>query len=164
MMKVTFKRTGEKRYRVEVEGPGVVHSYMEPAAGYDTRLPHDLAHFVVENMLGIRGCVFGPLSQGGSGFTPVAETHKRKAAKSGNPNKKLDQKEAEMTERVIDIACHSWTGRKYTGATVKGVTDEVIERICREFDAVSEVWSILKVGEAMTLEWKPGSKKKQAGR
>ncbi|CAN5484480.1 hypothetical protein BH10ACI2_BH10ACI2_11520 [soil metagenome] len=158
-MKVTFTRTGERRYRVSVEGTGVIASYMEPAAGYDERLPHDLAHFVVENDLGIMGCIFGPLSNGGSGWAPLDETKKRKPGKSGNPKKNLDQKEAEMTERVIDIACHKWTGRKYTGAMIKGVTTGDIDRICGKFDDVSSVWSKLRVGESMTLEWTIGSRK-----
>ncbi len=162
-MKVTFTRTGERRYRVAVEGAGVIASYMEPAAGYDERLPHDLAHFVVENDLGIMGCIYGPLSNGGAGWAPVGVVKKRKTAKSGNPKKNLDQKEAEMAERVIDIACHAWTGRKYTGAPVKGVTVEDIARICRKFDAVSADWSHLKVGESMTLDWtaKPGNTKRR---
>ena len=154
-MKVTFTRTGEKRYRVSVEGAGVITSYMEPAAGYDSRLPHDLAHFVVENMFGIMGCIYGPLSKGGEGFTPADETKKRKPAKIGNPAKKLNKKEAEMTERMIDIACHAWTGRQYTGAPVKGLSETDVARICREFDAVSAIWSNLKVGGSMTLEWRP---------
>ncbi len=157
-MNVTFTKTGERRYRVLVEGPGVVSSYMEPAAGYDDKLPHDMAHFVVENMFGIMGCVFGPLSQGGNGFTPLNEAKKRKAPKRGNPSRNLNQKEAEMAERAIDIACHVWTDRPYTGAPVKGISPEDIKRICREFDAVSSVWSKLAVGGSMTLVWSGGSK------
>ncbi len=65
-MKVTFTRTGERRYKVSVEGKGVVTSFMEPAAGYDERLPHDLAHFVVERYLGLKGAVFGRLAAGGA--------------------------------------------------------------------------------------------------
>lgn len=152
-MNVTFTRTGEKRYRVSINGPGLIPSYMEPAAGYDARLPHDLAHFVVEKMFGIMGCIYGPLSKGGGSFRPVDETKKRKAAKRGNQDGNFDQKEAEMTERIIDIAGHAWTGHEYTGAHVKGVSADDIARVCREFDAVSSVWSKLKVGQSMTLEW-----------
>lgn len=152
-MKVTFARTEERRYRVSVEGPGVVASYMEPAAGYDDRLPHDLAHFVVENDLGIMGCIYGPLSNGSRGWAPLDYTQKRRPKKSGNPKRNLDQREAEMTERIIDIACHAWTNRKYTGVLVKGVSTEDITRLCRKFDAVSDIWSKLKIGESMSLEW-----------
>src|SRR5687768_4258754 len=46
-MEVTFTRTGERRYSVSVEGPGIVTAVMDPAPGYDPLLPHDMAHFVV---------------------------------------------------------------------------------------------------------------------
>ena len=46
IMEVRFTKTAERRYRVSVEGPDVVSSYMDPAPGYDARLPHDMAHFM----------------------------------------------------------------------------------------------------------------------
>ncbi len=65
-MNVTFTRTAERRYRVSVEGAGLVPSYMEPAPGFDARLPHDMAHFVVENDVGIRGGVLTLVWNGGA--------------------------------------------------------------------------------------------------
>lgn len=154
-MRVTFTRTGERRYRVSVEGTGIVSSHMEPAAGYDARLPHDMAHFVVENDLGIMGGVFGQLASGGHAhsFRPDDGQKNSRAEKRGDRVSAESRKDAEMSERVIDIAFHSWTRRPYSGAPVKGVSAEDIARICREFDAVSAVWSKLKVGESMTLVW-----------
>ena len=64
-MNVTFTRTAERHYPVSVEGPGVVSSWMEPAPGYDARLPHDMAHFEVENELGITGEYSASLLLGG---------------------------------------------------------------------------------------------------
>jgi hypothetical protein len=161
-MRVTFTRTGERRYRVSVEGPGVVSSHMEPAAGYDERLPHDMAHFVVENVLGINGGVFGQLAAGGHAhsFRSTVEQKNGRGQRKGDRISLENRKDAEMSERVIDIACHLWTNRPYGGAQVKGVTPEDIELVCREFDAVSSVWSDLAVGESMTLDWK-GTRGKQ---
>jgi hypothetical protein len=154
-MRVTFTRTGERRYGVWVEGPGVVSSHMSPAAGYDDRLPHDMAHFVVENDLAIMGGVFGQLASGGHAhsFQPDLEQKNSRAKKRGRRVSAESRKDAEMSERVIDIACHAWTNRPYSGAPVKGVSDGDIARICREFDNVSAVWSKLKIGESMMLEW-----------
>lgn len=50
MMKVTFKRTGERRYSVTVEGSKINTATMDPAPGYHERLPHDAAHFIIENV------------------------------------------------------------------------------------------------------------------
>jgi hypothetical protein len=57
-MKVTFTRTRVRGYSVTVEGPEIDLAVMDPAPGYDDRLPHDAAHFIVENELGIAGGLF----------------------------------------------------------------------------------------------------------
>lgn len=151
-MKVTFTRTGERRYRIDVEGPGVIRSFMEPAAGYDERLPHDLAHFVVEKYLRLNAAVYGRLAAGGHQFQPVGG--KRLKGKKGKDTITADERrQAELAERVIDIACHKWLGRSYTGAPANGVSPDDIAAICREFDRVGEIWSTLGVGGSMTVDW-----------
>jgi len=50
---VTFTKTGDRRYRVSIEGPRIEPLYLDPAPGYDQKLPHDAAHFIVENELRI---------------------------------------------------------------------------------------------------------------
>jgi hypothetical protein len=42
---------------------------MSPAPGYDTFMPHDLQHFIVERALGIDGAIFGQLAAGGTART-----------------------------------------------------------------------------------------------
>ena len=69
LMKVVFTRTGERRYSVKVERPGKLSVSMDPAPGYHDRLPHDAAHFIVEDELNIAGGVFGQLAAGGTGNT-----------------------------------------------------------------------------------------------
>ncbi|MFZ1699886.1 MAG: hypothetical protein WBO10_10940 [Pyrinomonadaceae bacterium] len=159
-MKVTFTRTGERRYRVAVEGKGVIASFMEPAAGYDERLPHDLAHFVVEQYLGLDGAVYGRLAAGGHQFQPLADKQPRRGTKLRDKIAAEQRREAEFAERVIDIACRRWKRERYDGPPAKGVTDEDIKSICTEYDAVSSIWSKLGVGQSMTLEWQ-GKKAKR---
>ncbi len=109
-MNVTFTKTGERRYRVSVEGMGVVSSWMEPAAGYDTRLPHDMAHFVVENELGIAGGGFGQLAEGGDArtFHPTDEQASRKVAKRGRRMAAATRDDAMLSERVVYLARLTW--------------------------------------------------------
>ena len=153
-MKVTFTRTAERRYRVSVEGP--VPSWMEPAPGYDARLPHDMAHFVVENELGISGGVFGQLAAGGHArtFHPTAEQARLKVAKRGNRIAATNRADAMLSERIVYLACRTWNNDLSGLTRVEGVSAEDIRRVCREFDAVSAVWSELAVGESMTLVWR----------
>ena len=154
-MKVTFTRTAERRYRVSVEGPGVVSSWMEPAPGYDARLPHDMAHFVVENELGIRGGVFGQLAAGGHArtFHPTDDQKKRKIARRGNRMAAAHRDDAMLSEKLVYVACRTWGRDLANVSQIGGVPAEDIRRVCRKFDAVSAVWSKLAVGESMTLDW-----------
>jgi hypothetical protein len=155
-MNVTFTRTAERRYRVLVEGAGVVSSWMEPAPGYDTRLPHDMAHFVVENELGITGGVFGQLAAGGDAgaFHPTEEQRRRKLAKRGKRITIANRDDALWSEKVVNLACRAWNNNLSDVSPVEGVSTEDIKRVCREFDAVSAIWSKLAVGESMTLLWR----------
>jgi hypothetical protein len=155
-MKVTFTRTGEKRYRVSVEGPDVVPSHMDPAPGYDPLLPHDMAHFVVENTLGLMGGVFGQIANGGTGgtFQAIDTARQKKVKKRGKKLASAGRKEAALTERVIFRAQRIWMkGDMGDVPQVADVPDRDIERVCTEFERVSTTWSKLKVGESMTLEW-----------
>jgi hypothetical protein len=154
-MNVTFTRTGERRYRVSVEGPGVISSRMEPAPGYDDRLPHDMAHFVVENELGIMGGVFGQLASGGTAgtFHPVEAGLNRKIAKRSKKISAASRDDAQLSEKVVYLAVSTWSGNASFASPVEGVSEEGIKRICSEFDAVSAVWSQLPVGGSMTLPW-----------
>lgn len=161
-MRVTFTRTAERRYRVSVEGPGVASSWMEPAPGYDARLPHDMAHFVVENELGITGGVFGQLAAGGHvrTFQPTTEPRKRKETKRGNRIAAANRNDAGLSERIVWLACEAWKNNLVGAKPVKGVSAENLKRVCREFDAVSAVWSKLGVGESMTLVWRGTASRK----
>ena len=154
-MRVTFTRTGERRYRISVTGPGVVESWMEPAPGYDARLPHDMAHFVVENELGIKGGVFGQLAAGGTAntFHPVDEARKRNLVKRGRKIAARERKDALLSERCVAVACGRWTNDPLAPKMAEGVAEHDIERICRAFDMVSAKWRGLRIGESMVLTW-----------
>ena len=155
-MKVTFTKTGERRYRVSVEGKGVISSWMEPAPGYDARLPHDMAHFVVENELGITGGVFGQLAGGGHArtFHPTDEQISRKVAKRGKRLAVANRGDAILSEKVIFLAWRIWNNDLSAVTPLKGVSAADLRRVCREFDGVSAIWSKLAVGESMTLVWR----------
>ncbi len=129
---------------------------MEPAAGYDARLPHDMAHFVVENELGITGGVFGQLAGGGHArtFHPNDERASRKLAKRGKRLAAANRGDAMLSEKVIFLAWRTWNNDLSGLTPLEGVSAEDISRVCREFDAVSAIWSKLAVGESMTLVWR----------
>ena len=156
-MEVTFTRTGDRRYRVSVAGKHVKPSYMDPAPGYDARLPHDMAHFIVENELGIKGGVFGQLAAGGTAgtFIPIDVDKQRKIRKRGKRMATKNKKDAELSEKIIFIASQAWQKKPAVQSSVD-IAPNDIARVVREFEAASAVWSKLGVGESMTLVWRDG--------
>ena len=52
-MEFTARRTGRRRYAVIARPERRPAVTMDPAPGFDARLPHDLVHYVVERELGI---------------------------------------------------------------------------------------------------------------
>ena len=64
-MILVFRKTGQRRYAVEVERDDHVKLEMNPAPGYDPVAPHDLLHLVAEANLGLTTAVFGQLASGG---------------------------------------------------------------------------------------------------
>jgi hypothetical protein len=114
-----------------------------------------MAHFVVENELGIAGGIFGQLAGGGHArtFQPTDEQAKRKVAKRGKRIAATNRGDAMLSEKVVYLACRTWNNGLSAMPAFEVVSAEDIRRVCREFDAVSAIWSKLAVGESMTLVW-----------
>lgn len=153
-MNVRFTRTADRRYRVDVEGPDIKPSFMEPAPGYDPRLPHDMAHFVVENEVGISRGIFGQLANGGHAgtFHKEENRNRRKFERRGDRLAAASKNDSALSEQLVYIACGVWKGQLKISDTHRNFAE--IERICRRFDEVSATWSRLEIGESMTLTWR----------
>ncbi|WP_260583030.1 hypothetical protein [Sphingopyxis sp. PET50] len=65
-MEVHFIRSGARRYSMRIERAGLPTLVMDPAPGFDADVPHDMVHFVVEAVLGLKGGVFGQIAAGGT--------------------------------------------------------------------------------------------------
>jgi hypothetical protein len=65
--------------------------------------------------------------------------------------------DAMLSEKVVFLACQMWTNDLSEVTRVEGVSGDDIKRVCREFDAVSAIWSELAVGDSMTLVWRGSS-------
>lgn len=160
-MKVTFTKTHSKGYSMSVEGPGIDPVKMHPAPGYDPRLPHDVAHFIVENELGIMGGVIGQLAAGGTANTFFSQDvrSQRKSRKRGKEIAKANKKDALFSEHAIYAAQSRWEKHDIIPDTKIPATD--IARIIEKFEAFAAEWSQLAVGGSITLEWKLGARNKR---
>jgi hypothetical protein len=95
---------------------------MNPAPGYDARMPHDLLHLVVEAQLGLTRGVFGQLAAGGDAgtfhpsFQPQLKTrvaarirHRVKAR--GKKLQRDGRDESAQSERATYICWYEWLSR-----------------------------------------------------
>jgi hypothetical protein len=158
-MKVTFTRIRERGYGVSVEGPKIPSSEKTPAPGYDDKLPHDAAHFIVENELGIMGGVFGQLAAGGTAntFFPPHSKASKKLKERGKRIAKENKKDALFSEHAVYAAQSRWERHEIIPDTKIPKSD--LDRIIAKFEEFSAQWSKLPVGGSITLEWKPRRKK-----
>jgi hypothetical protein len=152
-MKVTFTKTGEHRYKITVDRVGQPPITMDPAAGYDPRLPHDAAHFLVEDELKIAGGVFGQLAAGGSAntFYPADPKIAKKSRKRGSKIAKANKADALLAEHAIYAAQSRWESHDIIPETKLPPGD--IQRIISRFDEFAQRWSKLQIGGSISLEW-----------
>jgi hypothetical protein len=128
---------------------------MKRGAGYHPRLPHDAAHFIVENALGITGGVFGQIAAGGTGSTFLATDEKKhkKVTKRGKKLAKENKAEAVFAENAIYAAQSRWEKRAEVPHTKIPAADLAL--IAEQFDDFARQWSRLPIGGSITLEWNP---------
>jgi hypothetical protein len=126
-MKVEFHRTGEKRYAFVAHRDGLPPFRMDPAAGFDALMPHDMLHFIVEKKLKIRRGVFGQIAEGGSAaaFLPgeASATNKKENARIRRDIKRKSRKLANegqddcaQSERATYICWHDWLAHSSNAA------------------------------------------------
>jgi hypothetical protein len=155
-MKVTFTKTHEHGYSISVDGPDILSPLtMKRGAGYHPRLPHDVAHFIVENELGITGGVFGQIAAGGTGATFTATDPKKykKVTKRGRKLAKAHKAEAMSAEDAIWAALSYW--EKHARVPDTKIPEADLARIADQFENFARRWSRLPVSGSITLEWKP---------
>ena len=117
-MLVTFVRTGERRYAVRAAVEGLPAMEMNPAPGYDPRMPHDLQHFIVERALGIGGAIYGQLAAGGTvgTFRSTGKSSEPRAA--ARARRKQERRSSRLmsdhledcarSERATCVCWHDW--------------------------------------------------------
>ena len=158
-MEVSFTKVDDKRYSVTITrelGPPLVPRF---APGYDDLMPHDVAHYVVEEYFGIELGVWGQLAAGGGGiFTPAPEDntlrHQRRAQRIGA----VGRADMQRSERLVVITVATWErsiGRvtDVTGTFHDEVDPDVLEGAVRRMGEVAERWQALGRGRSLTFTW-----------
>jgi hypothetical protein len=146
---VEFIRTGQRRYAVAVEREGAPRLVMDPAPGYDERLPHDLLHLAVEQEHGITFGVFGQVAAGGDAGT----FHRADGV--------ADRRLRRRGERLVrahgdDLARSEELAYRALVAFARG--EPAGDRLA----ALSRRWQALGIGEAMRVPWEPAPRARPA--
>lgn len=173
-MDVHFRRTGERRYAVVLQVTGKPPQVMDPAPGFDTHIPHDLVHYVVEAELGFRSGVFGRAASGGGTFlstTPQDQSPRERA----RARRKQQRREASL--RVTDEARHHdmESSERLAGAcdllwrrrqgqrpdpsrteprlSLSAEDTERVARVVTRLEELAPSWHRLQVGEELVFTW-----------
>jgi len=172
-MTIVFRRTGERRYAVEALRPGFPVLEINPAPGYDRRIPHDMMHLVVEAQLGLTQGIFGQLATGGNAgtFRPIVEDNqssrevtrtRKRVTKRGKRLLKTGRKDCQESERATWICWQEWLARSSSRERIKlparatdlrALNPSKLDEICKHLDKLSSHWSGLYVGQSVAVSW-----------
>ena len=176
-MTLVFHRTGQRRYAVEVQRPGLPDLEMSPAPGYDQLMPHDMMHLVVEAQLGLTRGIFGQLAAGGNAgsFRLPADLNqssrlRKRVTARGKKLLKTGRDECMQSERATFVCLNEWRARsssreqklmaqhakqvEYLGAReLPNLNQRKLDEICKHLDHLSASWSSLEIGQSMAVAW-----------
>jgi hypothetical protein len=139
-MLLVFRRTGDRRYAVVAKRAEMPDVEMDPAPGYNSLIPHDLMHLVVEAKLGLTHGIFGQLAAGAGTFRlrvrsdessrNVARLRKR-LRQRGEKTMRNGRDDCLQSERATYICWQAWLARsasteqRKVGRTMSGQAQQV---------------------------------------
>lgn len=170
-MELRLRRLDERRYETRITRSDGV-TFLVKGVGHMGNIPHDLAHFVVEQGLGIERGFWGSVAEGAvfGSLTHVEGRRKPHAAqRSQDVLRRNDgiMKETEIFVGLFDQAIgeglragspelrrrvdrYVWTP---PGQAPRKVSDAQIEKVCEMWDRLRQDWQALPIGETLDLHW-----------
>lgn len=180
-MQLRLTRLDERRYETEIiRSDGV--TYHVKGVGHMSAIPHDLAHFAIEQGLAIRGGFWGSVADGAvfGSLTHVSGRRRPKAAERSKQVLKANKDELTATEILVGLfneALEEGLGpespelrerlRRYTwtppGQQPRQFTDEQITAACSGWRRMLDLWQELPIGGTLELVW-PEPNRARGGR
>ena len=158
-MQVTFTKVDDKRYWIAIErehGPALLP---RPAPGYDNLMPHDLAHYLVEEFFNIELGVWGQLAAGGGGiFTPAPMDNSLHYQRRAQRISAIGREDMARSEQLVVITVSAWERSinriKHQGREFPIVVDaETLQGAIRRMDEASRRWHALHHGASLAFTW-----------
>jgi len=158
-MQVTFTKVDAKRYSITIErenGPALVPRF---GPGYDDLMPHDLAHYLVEEFFEIELGVWGQLAAGGGGiFAPAPEDNSLQYQRRSRRIGAVGRAEMARSEQLVLITVVTWErsiGRikNQVRPFALEVDADVLRGAVARMDEVAGRWKALQYGGSLTFIW-----------
>lgn len=168
-MNVAFRRTGARRYAVDVRRDRYPDLTMDPAPGYQDELPHDLVHFLVELHWGLRDGIFGQVAGGGNAWTfrlapgdgRVTREGRREARRVRTGNQ-AGGRDIARSEALAQVVHERWHARRPGVGLPSGHGDSLAASGATEPELASWLalaerfvgdWQATPVGGSVSYEW-----------
>ena len=157
-VRVSFDKTGRRRYGVTVERRQAAAVAMHPAPGYDDWLPHDLIHFLVEREVGLRDGIFGQLAAGGDAhtFVPTEEQRTRRWTRRSERRTAGSGSQIDRSERVAFAVHNEWNfraGRHRSRLPRDSETEADVQAVLPALDHAAKAWHALPVHRSLVFTW-----------
>ena len=158
-MRVTFTKVDDKRYSVAIErelGPPLVPRF---APGHDDLMPHDIAHYLVEEHYGIQLGVWGQLAAGGGGlFRPAPEDNTLQVRRRVQRIAALGRKDMARSEELVVLTVAAWEctigrAKHQPGTHLVPPDGEALDGAVRRMGEVAHQWQALTHGQSLTFTW-----------
>jgi hypothetical protein len=158
-MKVTFTKVDDKRYSIAIDrehGPALVP---RSGPGYDDLMPHDLAHYLVEEYFEIELGVWGQLAAGGGGiFTPAPEANTLKYQRRGQRIRAVGREDMARSEQLVVMTVSAWERsiervKHQTREFPMDIDADTLGGAVRRMDEVARRWQALQHGASLTFTW-----------
>jgi hypothetical protein len=158
-MQVVFTKLDAKRYTISIDrahGPRLVPRF---GPGYDDLMPHDLAHYVVEEFFRIELGVWGQLAAGGGGiFWPAPEDDTLRNQRRVKRIGAVGRRDMRRSEQLVVLTVTAWEraiGRvkQKTRTQDVQVEPDTMRRAVARMNEVAQQWRALPYGAALTVDW-----------
>jgi hypothetical protein len=158
-MEVTFTKLDDRRYSVSIErdhGPALVP---RPGPGHDSLIPHDVAHYVVEECFEIQLGVWGQLAAGGGGlFWPAPEENTLKYKRRVQRIGAIGRGDMTRSEQLVQIVVPAWERsidriQHQPSRLPIDLDPDTLHGAVRRMDEIARRWQELQPGGWLTSTW-----------
>jgi hypothetical protein len=166
-VRVTFHREAGRAYHAIIDRPDGVTVRLKGGSynPFDPPLPHDVAHLVVEDGLGLRHGLWGVIAAGGLfGQNAVLSGRQRPhAARRAREIVKAHHDELNQAEMVVAAVCRlAHAGREGDARALarltgrwrpSGASAATVPAVAAQLREAAGRWDAVPVGGTLALEW-----------